>query len=50
MPIIFNLQTMSTARRRCRSCLRRHDIVGCGREVAKWVKKTTSALKTKKKE
>jgi hypothetical protein len=49
-PFIFNLQTMSTARRRCRSSLRRPDIVGCGREVAERVKKTTCILKTKKKE
>jgi hypothetical protein len=34
---IFNLQTMSTARRRCRSSLSRHDVVGCGREVAEQI-------------
>jgi hypothetical protein len=48
-PFIFNLQTMSTAHRRCRSSLSRHDIIGCGREVAEQVKKTTSVTKTKKK-
>jgi hypothetical protein len=49
-PLIFNLQTVSTARRRCRSSLSRPNVVGCGREVAERVKKTTSAPKTKKKE
>jgi hypothetical protein len=34
---IFNLQTVSTARRRCRSSLSRPDVIGCGREVAKRV-------------
>jgi hypothetical protein len=48
-PFIFNLQTVSTARRRCRSSLRWPDVVGCGREVAKRVKKTTSVPKTNKK-
>jgi hypothetical protein len=48
-PLIFNLQTVSTVRRRCRSSLSWPDIVGCGREVAKRVKKTTSVPKTKKK-
>jgi hypothetical protein len=38
------------ARRHYRSSLSRPDVVGCGREVAKWVNKTTSVLKTKKKE
>jgi hypothetical protein len=47
---IFNLQTVSTTRRRCRSSLSRPDVVGCGREVIERVKKTTSVLKTKKKE
>jgi hypothetical protein len=49
-PLIFNLQTVSTARRRCRSSLSRSDVVGCGREVAERIKKTTSVPKTKKKE
>jgi hypothetical protein len=49
-PLIFNLQTVSTARHRCCSSLSRPDIVGCGWKVAKWVKKTTSVPKTKKKE
>jgi hypothetical protein len=38
------------ARRHCRSSLNRPDVVGCGREVAKRVNKTTSVLETKKKE
>jgi ppGpp synthetase/RelA/SpoT-type nucleotidyltranferase len=49
-PFIFNLQTVSTARRRCRSSLSRFDVVDCRREVAERVKKTTSILKTKKKD
>jgi hypothetical protein len=49
-PFIFNLQTVSTARRRCRSSLSRPDVVCCGREVIERVKKTTFVLKTKKKE
>jgi hypothetical protein len=49
-PFIFNLQTVSTARRHCRSSLSWPDVVGCGREVAERVKKTTSVPKTKKKE
>jgi hypothetical protein len=49
-PFIFNLQTVSTAQRRCRFSLSRPDVVGCGREVAEWIKKTTSVPKTKKKE
>jgi hypothetical protein len=48
-PFIFNLQTVSTARRRCRSSLSQPDVVGCGREVAERIKKTTSVPKTKKK-
>ena len=48
MPFIFNLQTVSTARRRWRSSVSRPDVVGCGREVAEWVNKTTSVLETKK--
>jgi hypothetical protein len=39
-PFIFNHQTVSTARHR--SSLSRLDVVGCGREVAERVKKTTS--------
>jgi hypothetical protein len=46
-PSIFNLQTVSTARRSSPS---QPDVVGCRREVAERVKKTTSAPKTKKKE
>jgi hypothetical protein len=39
-PFIFNLQTVLMVRR-CHSSLSRPDVVGCGREVAKRVKKTT---------
>jgi hypothetical protein len=49
-PFIFNLQTVSMTCYRCRSSLSRPDIVGCRREVAEWVKKTTFVQKTKKKE
>jgi hypothetical protein len=49
-PFIFNLQTVSTARCRCRSSLSRPDIVGCRREIAERVMKTTSVPETKKKE
>jgi hypothetical protein len=49
-PFIFNLQTVSTLRRRCRSSLSRPAIVGCGREGAERVMKTTSVPETKKKE
>jgi hypothetical protein len=49
-PFIFNLQTVSTARRRCRSSLSRTDVDGCGREVAERVKKTTSVPEMKKEE
>jgi hypothetical protein len=49
-PFIVNLQTVSTARRRCRSSLSRPDVVGCRQEVVEQVKKTTSVPKTKKKE
>jgi hypothetical protein len=49
-PSIFNLQTMLTSRRCCCSSLSRPDVVGYGREVAERIKKTTSVLKTKKKE
>jgi hypothetical protein len=49
-PFIFNLETVSTARRRCRSSLSWPD-VGCRRKVAERVKKTTSVpVKTKKEE
>jgi hypothetical protein len=41
---------VSTARRRYCSFLGRPDVVGCGREVAEQVKKTTSVPETKKKE
>jgi hypothetical protein len=40
----------SCQRRLCRSFLSRPNVVGCGREVAEWVKKTASVPKTKKKE
>jgi hypothetical protein len=36
MPFIFNLQTVSSARRRRHSSQSRSGIVGCGREVTKW--------------
>jgi hypothetical protein len=49
-PFIFNLQTVSTARHRCCFFLNRRDVVGCGREVAERVKKTTSVPEMKKKE
>jgi hypothetical protein len=49
-PFIFNLQTVSTMRRCCRSSQSRPDVVGCGRGVTERVKKTTSVPKTKKKE
>jgi hypothetical protein len=49
-PFIFNLQTVSTACRCCRSSLSRPDDVGCRQEVIERVKNTTSILKTKKKE
>jgi hypothetical protein len=50
MPLIFNLQTVSTVHCRCRTSHSRPDIVGCGREVAEWAQKATSAPKTKKKD
>ena len=50
MPFVFNLQTVSTTRRRYHSSLSRLDVVDCGREVAERVKKTTSVPETKKKE
>jgi hypothetical protein len=34
MPFIFNIKTVSTARRRCHTSHSRPDVVGCGREVA----------------
>jgi hypothetical protein len=49
-PFIFNLQTVSTACRHCRSSRSRSDVVSCGRGVAKRVKMTTSVPKTKKEE
>jgi hypothetical protein len=49
-PFIFNLQTVSMARCRCRSFLSRPDVIDCGQEVTEQVKKTTSVPKTKKKE
>jgi hypothetical protein len=49
-PFIFNLQTVSTVRHRCRSSLSRLDVVGCRQEVTERVKKTTSVPETKKKE
>jgi hypothetical protein len=47
---IFNLQTVSMARRRCHSSLSRLDVVGSRREVAERAKKTISVPETKKKE
>jgi hypothetical protein len=41
---------VSTTRRHCRSSLSRSGVVGCGTEVAEWVKKTTSIPEAKKKE
>jgi hypothetical protein len=49
-PFIFNIQTVPTACRRCRSSLSCPDIVDCGWEIAEWVKKNTSVPKMKKKE
>jgi hypothetical protein len=49
-PFIFNLQTVSMARRRCRSSLSRPDVVACGRELAERAKKNTSVPETEKKE
>jgi hypothetical protein len=49
-PFIFNLKTVLTACRRCRSCVSRLEVVGCGREVTERVKKTTSIPKMMKKE
>jgi hypothetical protein len=49
-PFIFNHQTVSMVCCRCHSSPSRPDIVGCGREVAERVKKTTSVPKTKKNE
>jgi hypothetical protein len=46
----FNLQTVSMARRCCRSSLSRPDVVGCGWEVVERVKMTTSVSEMKKKE
>jgi hypothetical protein len=48
-PFINNLQTVLTAHRRCRSSLSRPDVVGCGREAAERVNKTTTIPETKKK-
>jgi hypothetical protein len=48
-PFIFNIQTLSTARRRCRSSRSRPDVVGCGRKIAERVKKTTSVTEMNKK-
>ena len=42
IPFVFNLHTVSTERRRCRSSLSRPDVVDCGREVAERFYKTTS--------
>jgi hypothetical protein len=47
---IFNIQIVSMARHRCCSSLSRPNVVGCEREVAKRVKKTTFVLEMKKKE
>jgi hypothetical protein len=48
-PFIINLQNVRTVHRHCRSSQSRPDVIGCGREVAERVKKTTSVLKMKKK-
>ena len=50
MLFILNLQTVSTVRRHCRSSLSRTGVVGCGEEVAKRIKKITSAPETKTKD
>jgi hypothetical protein len=50
IPFIFNLQTVSMARRRCSTSHSRPDVVDYGREVAKWAQKATSVPKTKKKD
>ena len=50
MPFVFNLQTVSMARPRCRSSLSRTDVIGCKREVAKRVKNTSSVPMPKKKD
>jgi hypothetical protein len=44
----LNLQTMSTARRRCRSSLSRPGVVGCGQEVDKRVEKITPVSEMEK--
>jgi hypothetical protein len=49
MPFSFNLQTVSTAHRRCRTSHSRHGVVSCRREVDERTHKATSAPKTKKK-
>jgi hypothetical protein len=49
-PFNFNLQTVSTARRHCRSSLSQPEVVDCGWEVAERVKKTISVPKAIKKE
>jgi hypothetical protein len=50
MSFIINLQTISTAHRRCRSSQSQPDVVGCGQKVAKRAQKATSVLETKKKD
>jgi hypothetical protein len=47
---IFNLQTMLTSCRRCRSSVSWSNIVGCGWEVADRVNKTASVPEMRKKE
>jgi hypothetical protein len=49
-PFIFNLQTVSSVRRRCRSSLSQLDVVGCRWEITERVKKTTSITEMKKEE
>jgi ppGpp synthetase/RelA/SpoT-type nucleotidyltranferase len=49
-PFNFILQTLSTARHRCRSSLSRPNVVCCIREVAERVKKITSVPEMKKKD
>jgi hypothetical protein len=49
MSFVFNLQTVSAARRRrCCSSLCWPDVVGCRREVTEHVKKITSVPEAKK--
>jgi hypothetical protein len=47
-PFIFNLQNVSTVRRRCRTSLCQPDIFGVGWEITEWIEKTTYVPGTKK--